>query len=77
MDDKQIIKNFGLVLRSLREQKGLSQENLAHAIKSHSTHISRLENGHKQPTLTTFIKIAEKLQINPVDFMERVVKNLK
>ncbi len=63
--DEQIIKGFGKVLKELREAKGLSQEALAHAIKSHATHISRLENGHKQPTLTTLFKIADKLNVDP------------
>ena len=63
--DEQIIKAFGKVLKELREAKGVSQEALAHSIKSHATHISRLENGHKQPTLTTLFKIADKLNVDP------------
>lgn len=62
--DEQIIKAFGKVLKGLREAKGLSQEALAHAINSHATHISRLENGHK-PTLVTLFKIVHELEIDP------------
>ncbi|WP_412071672.1 helix-turn-helix domain-containing protein [Reichenbachiella sp.] len=76
MNDKQIIRKFGLVLKSLREEKGISQEALAHAIKSHSTHISRLENGHKQPTLTTFIKLADELNVEPMELMKLVCSEL-
>lgn len=63
--EEQIIKAFGQVLKDSREAVGLSQEALAYAIDSHATHISRLENGHKQPTLTTIFKIAEKLGMEP------------
>lgn len=70
--DEQIIKAFGEVLKELREANGLSQETLAHAIKSHATHISRLENGHKQPTLTTLFKIADRLDINPEELISKL-----
>jgi len=74
--EEQIIQAFGKVFKEYRESKGLSQEALAHAIKSHATHISRLENGHKQPTLTTLFKIAEKLEMEPEEFIISV-KNLR
>lgn len=74
MLDEQIIESFGRVLKKSREAKGLSQEALAHAIQSHATHISRLENGHKQPTLTTLFKIAEKLEIEPEELITRTKK---
>lgn len=70
--EEQIIKAFGQVLKESREAAGLSQEALAHAIGSHATHISRLENGHKQPTLTTIFKIAEKLGLEPDELICKV-----
>lgn len=74
--DEQIIKAFGKVLKELREAKGITQEALAHAIKSHATHISRLENGHKQPTLTTIFKIAIHLGVKPEELITKS-KSLK
>lgn len=44
-----------------------------HSIKSHATHISRLENGHKQPTLMTLFKIADKLEID----VEKLISKIK
>ena len=72
MEDAKIISAFGRVLKKAREDKGISQEVLAHGIRSHSTHISRLENGHKQPTLTTIFKLAEVLDIDPVDIIKSI-----
>ena len=74
--DEKIIKAFGKVLKELREAKGITQEALAHAIKSHATHISRLENGHKQPTLTTIFKIALHLGVKPEELITKS-KSLK
>lgn len=75
MDDKQIIKEFGIALKSLREKKGISQEVLAHAIDSHPTHISRLENGHKQPTLTTLIKLAKCLDVGFSELVSKAIED--
>ena len=65
IDEEKIIKAFGKVLKAKREEAGLSQEQLAFSIDSHFTHISRLENGHKQPTLTMIYKLSNVLKINP------------
>ena len=77
MEDKQIIIAFGIVLRETREIKGLTQEKLAYNIKSHPTHISRLENGHKQPTLTTIYKLAAALSINPIELLQLLQTKLE
>lgn len=55
--------SFGPVLRRLRFEKGLSQEELAERMDmaSHS-HISRLESGRKQPTLEMLFRIADALE---------------
>ena len=72
MEESEIIRSFGKVLREIREEKGITQERLANEIQSHFTHISRLENGHKQPTLTTLFKLAEILKVEPEDFIVRM-----
>ena len=72
MTEEQIIQSFGVVLKKHREAKGITQEVLAHSIQSHATHISRLENGHKQPTLTTLFKLAKKLGIEPETLISEV-----
>ncbi|MEQ8881392.1 MAG: helix-turn-helix transcriptional regulator [Cyclobacteriaceae bacterium] len=74
MKEADIIRSFGKVLKELREERGITQEKLAHAIDSHFTHISRLENGHKQPTLVTIFKLAEILKVNPEDFILKMKK---
>ncbi|WP_421870669.1 helix-turn-helix domain-containing protein [Marinoscillum sp.] len=72
MEESEIIKSFGRVLKEIREEKGFTQERLANESESHFTHISRLENGHKQPTLTTLFRLAEILKVEPEDFILRM-----
>ena len=52
---------IGMVLRGLREERGLSQEQLGFKAGLHRTYVSQLERGLKSPSLKTLDKIAEVL----------------
>ena len=53
---------FGRVLRDLRKQAGLTQEQLGFEAELERNYISMLERGERQPTLTTLIKLAGPLR---------------
>lgn len=53
---------FGRVLRDLRKQAGLTQEQLGFEAELERNYISMLERGERQPTLTTLVKLARPLQ---------------
>jgi transcriptional regulator with XRE-family HTH domain len=55
---------FGKVLRQLRQDKGLSQEQLGFDAELRRTYISILELGQQQPSLMTIIKLAKALNIS-------------
>ena len=57
--------NFGRVLRRLRQEQGLSQEELGFRSGYHRTYISLLERGRKSPSLRTIFQLAEVLGVNP------------
>lgn len=59
--DKEII---GKKIRQLRVQKGFSQEELSEKIDISPRHMCTIENGNSFPSLETFIKIADVLDIN-------------
>lgn len=52
---------FGKVLRKLRREMGLSQEELGFAAGLQRNFVSQLELGSKQPTITTMLKLAKPL----------------
>ena len=49
---------FGKVIRELRVEAGLTQEQLGFEADLRRTFISILELGQQQPTLTTILKLA-------------------
>ena len=65
-----IEKKFGLVLKNLRMEKGLSQEEFARNTDLHRTYISQLERGLKSPSLRAIVKICDELDLSLVQFME-------
>jgi len=56
-------KRFGVVLRELRQERGLSQEALAFESGLNRQFISLLELGQRSPSLTTVYKVAGGLGI--------------
>ena len=62
---KQPNKVFGLVLRDLRKERGLSQEALALDAGIQRNYVSLIERGINQPTITTIFKLAIALQVRP------------
>ena len=61
MDDYQIA--FGAHLRLLRQQAGLSQEELAHLAGIHVTYLSGIERGQRNPSLRNIRKVAVALGV--------------
>ena len=63
---------FGSVIKQLRTEKGLSQENLSFESNLDRSYISQLECGLRQPSLLTIFQLAKALQISPTQIMESV-----
>ena len=68
---------FGKVLRQLRKNKGLSQEQLGFEADLRRTYVSILELGQQQPSLTTIIKLAKALDIKASNMIELLENKLK
>ena len=67
---------FGNVLRQLRKEAGLTQEQLGFEAELERNYISMLELGQRQPTLTTLFKLAAPLKTPPskiVMLLEKLV----
>lgn len=74
MSGEQLNVAFGVVLRRLREARGLSQEELAHDAQTGQPYISLLEAGKHSPSLATMDLVADALGVALVDLIEAVEK---
>lgn len=62
-------ERFGANLRRAREAAGLTQEALHDASGIHMTEISRLEHGQKDARLSTIVRLAVGLGMDPGDLL--------
>lgn len=67
------LKAVGLRIKTAREAKGLTQENLAAIVDLSSTHISVIERGMKTVRLDTFVAIANALDVSADTLLVDVV----
>jgi transcriptional regulator with XRE-family HTH domain len=56
-------KRFALNLRIERKAQALSQERLALRARIHRTEVSLLERGHRDPRLSTIVRLARALDV--------------
>lgn len=69
---KQPNEAFGLVLRGLRKERGLSQEALALEAGIQRNYVSLIERGVNQPTITIVFKLAAALAMKPSQVIDLV-----
>lgn len=62
----------GKVIQYYREKKSLSQEVVSGLADIGRTHLSAIERGARKPTLDTFFKIADALDILPSELMRMI-----
>lgn len=67
---------FGEIISEARREAGLSQEQVADAIGASNVFISLLENGKRQPSLTSAILLAWSLGLPPEELVRRVALRL-
>jgi transcriptional regulator with XRE-family HTH domain len=62
---------FGRVVRELREEQGLSQEELGNRTGLHRNHVGQVERGELAPTLTSVEVLADALGVPPSELIVR------
>lgn len=67
---------LGRVLRSLRERRGLSQEDAAFAAGIHRAQYGRYEAGQNAPTFLTVVRIARSLGVPAAEVATAVEREL-
>lgn len=61
---------FGKVLRAVRKEVGLTQEQLALAAEIDRTFVSLIERGERQPTVRIIFKLAAALHVPPSQLIQ-------
>lgn len=62
---------FGLAVRALREERGVSQEELGHLTGLHRNHVGQIERAELNPTLKSVELIAKALDVSPSQLVSR------
>jgi len=71
MSDKDLT-TFGLRLKHLRLQRGLSQEQLGHLAELDRTYISGIERGVRNVSLSNIFRLARALHLSPHELFEHI-----
>lgn len=69
-------KAFGIALRTVRKERGLSQERLALDCGFDRTYVSLVERGMRSPTVRSVVKLAKVLGVRPSEIVHRMEDHL-
>jgi len=61
---------IGMNIKDIREEKNISQQDLAAACNFEKSNMSRIEAGRTNLTIGTLLKICEALQVKLVDVVD-------
>lgn len=67
--DDHAMARLGTNLREARERLGLTQEQVAERSGVHATEVSRIEGGKRDPQVSTVIRLAEALEVEPGELL--------
>ena len=70
MNDEPIQKRFGDRIRSLRQLRKLSQEELAFRAGIHRTYLGGVERGERNPALKNINSLAEALNVTLAELFQ-------
>lgn len=73
----EILTAVGNRIRNIREERGWSQEELAHRADVNRTFLGELERGKKKASVETVEKIANALEISLSDFFKPIQTSSK
>src|SRR5436853_6266268 len=77
MEEAELPKHFGEVVRELRKAQGMSQEGFAAKVGIDRAYMGGLERGVRNPSLTTMARVAKGLKMTVSDVLRRVEKKAR
>jgi len=66
----EISTKLGQNLKRIRAKKGMSQGDISRALDVHRAYVSGIENGKRNPTLTTIKKLADALGVSVSELLK-------
>ncbi|MBX3093429.1 MAG: helix-turn-helix transcriptional regulator [Cryobacterium sp.] len=63
---------LGERVRFYRNKRGLSQEDMAHLAEMHWTNWGKIERGQANPSLTTIVRVAGVLEVDPAELVSGI-----
>ncbi|GHT72888.1 hypothetical protein AGMMS50262_02910 [Bacteroidia bacterium] len=70
MKKEDVLYEIGLKIKELREEKNISQQDLAAACNFEKSNMSRIESGRTNFTIGTLLKIGEVLKVKLIDLVD-------
>lgn len=67
--------NFRTLLKKIREEGALTQEELARAINVSTILVSMIETGQKEASKNFVVKLAERLEVRPSSIMPFILES--
>ena len=69
---RDVLVQLGKRIRALREERNISQEELADRADIHRNYISQIEGGKRNISFYKLVKIARALQVRPSKLIDTV-----
>lgn len=66
---EQVLKAFGERVKSIRLERGISQEQLGHLAELDRTYISGIERGVRNVGLVNIVRLAKALEVDPRELL--------
>lgn len=76
MSEPTTSRLLGETIREVREQRGMTQRQLAEACGTHRVYVISIEKGKENPSVGLVVKIAVALEILPSELFRRFSKRI-
>lgn len=67
--EANLLRSFGMRLRALREERGLSQEALANLAHVNRTYVGSVERGERNVSLVNIRRLADALDVSAAELL--------
>ena len=67
----------GMALVSIRERQGLQQQDVARDVETTRGHLSRMERGRGDPTISMLWRLAAVLKVSPIALVREIFRNFQ